>query len=140
MKRISIYAFVVLVLGLVWTSCGGGESSSDNADDNVSSEQLTEQLAGRWILEKTVRGGKDADYTGAYFTFDPTTSVFTSDLIDETQSRVYADGVVATLSEQTLTFEELPNTFEVLAITDSSVVMLTNMMSFDFEFTFKRTE
>lgn len=135
-----MYALVVLLLGALWTGCGSSESADVDNDNAPDAATLSEQLTGRWILEKTIRGGKDADYTGAYFEYDAATGTFKSDLMDETQSPVYADGVAASLSEQTLTFDGLSNTFEVTAIDDSTVTLLTNMMNFDFEFTFKRID
>lgn len=137
MKKIGLYVLAIAMVGMVWAGCG---SQEDPAQEGKSSEEIGAQLDGRWVLEAAMRGGKPADMSGYYFEYDAEAGVFKSDLPDETNSPVYADGVNATLSEQTLTFESLTSAFEVEVVSDSAVVLLTNMRNFDFEFTFKRAE
>lgn len=131
-----------LLLVLLLMSCGGNETNDGDDttnDENESRIEVSEAIVGTWLIEESTRSGKKVPFEGltVSYTADGT---FTSNLFDDTNSTPFEEGLKATIDGSNIYFDESDISYYVEDISDSLLVLSTEIKNFPFEFTFKKAE
>ena len=130
------YAFV---LSLLLTACGGSETNEggDTPDVGEAPVEISEVIVGEWLIEESTRSGKKVPFENLMISYSAD-GIFKSNLFDGTNKTPFEEGVKATIDGSNIYFDGVDVSYYVEDISDSLLILSTEIKDFPFEFTFKK--
>jgi hypothetical protein len=142
MKSTMKFYLMVLFSASLFFACGDTEEKpEDNSEDvevNDVSINVADQLNGSWTSTKVLRSGNETDMGPFTLEYNTDENTFTSNLFDDDGKFPYESGVKAVLNDNSLSFENLANTFQIDSIDEKNLKLSSRIHNYPFEFTFEK--
>lgn len=135
-NKIAAFLFLLLL-----TACGGNESAEGNETTNVDEApvEISEVMVGEWLIEKSTRSGKKVPFENLTISYSAD-GIFKSNLFDGMNAKPFEEGVKATIDGSNIYFDGIDVNYYVEDISDSLLILSTEIKDFPFEFTFKKVK
>ncbi len=134
--KIMQYTLFATLCVILLAACGSAEQAKDDKIEDTPVKSVAEMIEGKWTTTQVKRSGKKADLPEFYAEFKD--NVFTSNIFDANSQTPYANGVKANIDNGEIYFDELDELFYIKDISDTSLVLETQISQYPFEFYFSK--